>query len=116
MQIYTQIAFKLAKIQLQCLQTVHEKLFRNSKFRETSDLGHIYKNELDKACFAHDAAYTDSKDLATRTISNKIWKDRAYEIATNPKYDRYRRGLASMVYKFFDKKIGSGTTNKRDLT
>ena len=67
----------------------------------------MYRNELDKACFAHDAAYSDGKDLAKRTISRKILKDRAYEIARNYNYDEYQRALASMVYKFFDKKTGS---------
>ena len=43
-------------------------------------------------------------DLAKRTISDKILKDRAYETAINPKYDGYKRGLAIMVYKFLDKK------------
>ena len=56
-------------------------------FNNLDDLKHIYKNELDKACFAHDAAYSDSKDLAKTTISDKILKDRAYEIARNPKYE-----------------------------
>ena len=51
------------------------------KFRETSNLNYLYRNELDKACFAHDAAYCESKDLAKKTISDKILKDRAYEIA-----------------------------------
>ena len=46
--------------------------------------------------------------MAKRTISDKILKDRAYEIAINPKYDGYQRVLANMVYKFFDKKTGSG--------
>ena len=63
---------------------------RIQKFRETGNLKHLYRNELDKACFAHDAAYSDSKDLAKRTISDKILKDRAYEIARNCKHDRYR--------------------------
>ena len=66
-------------------------------------------NELDKACFTHDAAYSDSKDLTKRTISDKNLKNRAFDIAKNPKYDGYQRGLASMVYKFFDSKVsGSG--------
>ena len=67
----------------------------------------MYRNELHKDCFAHDAAYSDSKDLANRTISDKILKDRAYEIARNRNYDGYERALASMVCKFFDKKAGS---------
>ena len=53
------------------------------KFREKSNLKHLYRNKLDKACFAHDAAYSDSKYLAKRTISGKILKDRASEIARN---------------------------------
>ena len=65
---------------------------RMQKFRETGNLKHLYRN---------DAAYSDTKDLAKRTISNKILKDRAYEIATNCNYDRYQRVLANMVYKFF---------------
>ena len=45
-----------------------------------------------------------------RTEADKVLRDKAYDIASNPKYDGYQRGLASMVYKFFDKKsIGSGT-------
>ena len=46
------------------------------KFRETGNLKHLYKSELDKACFAHDAAYSDSKNLAKRTMSDKILRDR----------------------------------------
>ena len=53
--------------------------------------------------------YANSKDLAKGTASDKVFKDRAYEFALNPKYDGYQRGLASVVYTFFDKKIGSGT-------
>ena len=59
---------------------------------------------MDKSCFAHDAAYSDSKGLAKRTQSDKILKDKAFDNANNPKYDGYQRGLASMVYKFFDRK------------
>ena len=81
---------------------------RIQKFRETGNLKHLYRNELNKACFAHDAAYSDSKDLAKRIISDKILKDRAYEIARNRNYNGYQRALASMVYRFFYKKTGSG--------
>ena len=83
----------------------HERI---QKFRETGNLKHFYRNELGKACFARDAAYSDSKDLAKRTILDKILKDRAYEIARNRRYDGYQRALASTVYKFSDKKKGSG--------
>ena len=77
---------------------------RNQKFKETGDVNYIYKNELDKACFQHDTAYGDFKDLARRTASDKVLRDKAFNIARNPKYDGYQRGLTSMVYKFFDKK------------
>ena len=88
---------------------------RIKKFRETGKLKHLYRNEIDKACFAHDAAYCDSKDLVKRTISDKILKDKAYEVARNGKYDGYQRVLASMVYKFFNKKTGSGESVNEQL-
>ena len=47
----------------------------------------------------------DFKDLARIITFDKFLRDKAFNIAKNPKYDRYQRGLASMVYKFFDKKI-----------
>ena len=82
---------------------------RIQKFKETGDTNYIYKNELDKACFAHDAAYSDGKDLTKRTVADKILKNKAFNIAKDPKYDGCQRGLASMVYKFFDtKSAGSG--------
>ena len=90
----------------------HERI---QKCRETDNLKHLYRNELDKACVAHDAAYSDSKDLAKRTISDKILKDRAYEIARNCNYDGYQKALASMVYKFFDKKTGLGGSVNEQL-
>ena len=87
--------------------TKHEQ--RIQKFKETGDTNYIYKNELDKACFTHDAACSDSKDLTKRTVADKILKNRAFNIAKDQKYDGYQRGLASMVYKFFDSKVsGSG--------
>ena len=83
------------------------------KFKETGDTSYIYKNELNKACFQHDKAYGDFEDIKRRTASDKIFRDEAFNIAKNPKYDGNQRGLASMVYKFFDKKSeGSGIVNK----
>ena len=82
---------------------------RIKKFKQTVDTRYICRNELDKACFQHDSAYADHKDLINRTKSDKFFRDNAYNIASNPEYDGYQRGLASMVYKFFDKKsMGSG--------
>ena len=58
-------------------------------------------------------AYGDFKDLARRTTSDKILRDRAFNIAKNINYHGYQRGLASMVYKFLDKKSRRiGFTNK----
>ena len=85
---------------------------RIQKFKETGNTSYIYKNELDKACFQHDMAYGDFKDLKRRTASDKILRDKTFNIAKNPKYDGYQRGLASVVYKCFDKKsTGSGVAN-----
>ena len=78
---------------------------RIKKFKQTGDTLYIYRNELDKACFQHDSAYADHKDLINRTKSDKILRDKAYNIASNPEYDGYQRRLASMVYK---KSMGSG--------
>ena len=86
-----------------------KKKERIQKFKETGDTSYIYKNELDKVCFQHDMADGDFKNLARRTASDKVLRDKAFNIAKNPKYDGYQRGLASIVYKFFDKKSkGSG--------
>ena len=88
---------------------------RMKKFIQTGDTRYIYRNELDKACFQHDFAYADHKDLINRTKSDKVLRDKAYDIANNPEYDGYQRGLASMVYKLFDKKsMGSGVKKLKD--
>ena len=60
--------------------------------------GFIYRNKLDKACFQHDMANGKSKDLVKRTQSDKVLKDKAFKIASNPNYNGYQRGLASIVY------------------
>ena len=65
---------------------------------QTGKTNYIYKNDLDKACFQHDMAYGEYQDLTKRTQSDKVLKDKAFEIASNPKYDGYQRGLASMVF------------------
>ena len=57
-------------------------------------------------------AYGDFKDLKRRTFSDKVLRDKAFNIAKNPKYDGYQRGMASMVCKCFDKKSTvSGVVN-----
>ena len=74
------------------------------KFRKAGNIKNLHRNELDKACFAHDAIYSNSKDLSKRTISDKILRDRANEIARSRKYDGCQRALSNMVNKFFDEK------------
>ena len=76
---------------------------RINKFMQTGNANYIYKNDLDKACFEHDMAYGKYKDLTKITESDKVLRDKAFKIASNPKYDAYQRGLASMVYMFFIK-------------
>ena len=73
------------------------KTRKEFKFKETGDTSYIYKNELDKACFQHEMAYGDFKDLVRRTASDEFLRNKAFNIAKNPKFDRYQRGLASMV-------------------
>ena len=93
--------------------TIHHE--RIQKFRETRNLKHLYRPELGKACFAHDATYSDSKDSAKRTISDQILKDRAFEIARSHDYDGYQRALANMVYTFFDEKTGAAASVNEQL-
>ena len=57
------------------------------------DTRYIYRNDLDKACFQHDSDYADNKDLINRTETDKVLRD----IASNPEYNGYQKGLASMV-------------------
>ena len=71
---------------------------------QTENTDFLYRNELDKAFFQRNRSYGESKDLAKRTQPDKVLRDKAFKIASDPKYDGYERGLASMVYKFFDKK------------
>ena len=64
--------------------------------------------ETCEACFPHEAADSDSKNVANITISHKKLKEGAYKIARNCKYDENQRALVSMIYKVFDRKTGSG--------
>ena len=80
------------------------------KFKETRDTKYIYKDEFKKACFQDDIAYKGFKDLARNTNSDKILRNKEFNIAKNQGCDRYQRGLASIVHTFFDKKTSSGAT------
>ena len=83
---------------------------RIENFMQWGNTDFIYINELDKACFQHDViAYGNPKELAKRTQSDKVLRDKTFKNANDPKYVGSQRRLASMVYKFFDKKSsGSG--------
>ena len=74
--------------------------FKNLKKQEMQALF----TKMNLACFQHDIAYGDFKDLTRTTASDNVLRNKAFNIVKNPKYDGYQRGLASMVYKCFDKK------------
>ena len=75
------------------------------------NLKQLHKNELDKACtFTHDTTYSS---LAKRIVSDKV--DGAHQFYRNPKYDGYRKGFASMFFKLFDNKTGSGASVNEEL-
>ena len=78
---------------------------RIQKFKETGDSRYIYENEVDKVCFQHDMAYGDFKDLTRRIASDKVLRDKAFNITKYPKYNIYKRQIAAIVYKVFDEKI-----------
>ena len=107
---YAWNAFKITGIYLQCLHNVYKKQRKNSKIQR-NDKNYSYKTGLDKACFQRDMAYGDFKDLAKRAASDKVLRNKAFNIAKNPKYDGYQRGLSFMVYKFFDRKTAVGGIN-----
>ena len=65
---------------------------RIEKFMQTGNTNFIYRNELDKACFQHDMAYGKLKDLIKRSPLDKVLRDKAFKIASDPKCDGYRRG------------------------
>ena len=77
---------------------------RIEKFMQTENTNFIYKNELDKACFQHDMAYAKSKDLAKRTQSDKVLRNKV-KLRVMQKFGGYQRGLASMVKSFLIKNL-----------
>ena len=85
------------------------------KFKEAGDSQYIYLNKPDKACFQDDMTYGDFINLTRRTKSDRILRDKALTIAKNRKFDGYRRGLAPMVFKFFDKKTSGRTVKNKNM-
>ena len=87
-----------------------ERLLKiKTEFKNYRDTSYIYKNELDKACFQHNMADGDFKDLSKRTAADKVPRDKAFKIESDQKYIGYQRGLASMF-----KLSGSGLANKEN--
>ena len=85
-------------------------------YKKQRDSQYIYQNEVDKACFQHDKTYGDFQDLTTRTASDKILRDQAFNIAKNRKYEGYQWELASVVYKLLDKKASGGTVENENIS
>ena len=90
------------------MQTITKSKGRIQKFIETGDSRYTYQNDSDKVYFQHDMAYRNLKDFWRRTASDKVLGDKTFNIAKNPKYIGYQRGLASLVYNFLNKNTSSG--------
>ena len=84
------------------LLTRHQQ--RIIEFMKDGKLSHIAKNRLDAACFQHDSAYNKNKDSLNRKKSDVVLKNKALEIAVNPKVNGYQGSLATMFYKFFNER------------
>ena len=74
------------------------------KFQDKVDLRYIYQNKLHKACFQQDMEYKHFKLLNRRTATDKVLHGKGFNIDKGPKDNGHQRGLASMIYKFFEKK------------
>ena len=89
--------------------TKHQK--RIDMLMKDGRLSHLLKNRLDAACFQHDSAYAKYKDRLNRKQSDIVLKNKAVKVATDPRVNRYQRGLASMVYKFFNERTKGSDIN-----
>ena len=89
---------------------------RKKKYKKikTGYSRYIYQSDPDKTCFQHDMAFGNFENRNRKTVSDEILRYKAFNIAKNTKYDGYQRGLASMVYKCFDKKTSGGAI-KNDI-
>ena len=88
---------------------------RLNDFMNDGKLSHILKDKLDAACFLHDSAYFKHKDRLYRKKSDVLLNNKALEIAMNPKINGYQIGLASIVYKVFDKRSKESGLNNEIL-
>lgn len=89
----------------------HTNTHKFKSLKKAGSSRYIFRNEIDSTYFQDDIAYVDFKDLPRRTVCDKLLPDKAFEIAKNIKYDEYQPGLASVVYKFFDKTAGDTITH-----
>ena len=89
---------------------------RMQNFKDTGDSRYIYQSKFGRACFQHDMAYRDFKDLPRRAASDKVLRDKAFNIAKNKNFDGYLRGLVSMVYTFFDKTFSGGAVKSEIMS
>ena len=72
----------------------------------------MYASERTKqACFLHETACGAYKDLPKWSASDRVLRDKAFTITSNPKYDRYHRGIVSMIYKFLNQKFKVTTSH-----
>ena len=78
---------------------------RIQKFKKTGDLIYVYQNDLDGHCFQHDMVYRDFKDVPRRAASDKVLRDKGFNIAEYLKHYGNQGGIPSMVYKLFGKKL-----------
>ena len=88
---------------------------RIQNYKETGDSIYIYQNKLDQACFQHDMAHGDFKNMSRKAACPKILHVTACNIGKNPKYLQYQRGLASAVYKCLDKKSSGAAVKNESL-
>ena len=86
---------------------------RISKFIRDGKLSDTAKNKLDGASFQHDSAYNKYKDSVNRKQSDIVLKNKALKIATDPRVNGYQRGLASLVYKFFNERTKASVINNK---
>ena len=84
------------------------------KFKETRDSRNICQNELDKASFQYYMAYENFKNLIRKTTSEKVLRDKTFNVVNHPKYNGYIRGLSSMVYRSFDKRFSDDAVTYTD--
>ena len=88
---------------------------RIKKIKETGDSRYIYQSELNKDCFQHDTVYANFKNLNRRISTDKVVRDKTFDIAKSLKYYEYQCRLASMVFKCYDKNFSSSGIKNENI-